>query len=103
MCFIKTNFFFLSFFLKTISPGEDSTREDGRSEVAVETSLEQEIDMVRSLLENEPLDSQAGRDKLLHELARIRVRQEERLQSALASKKSLQQVGKLVVLLSQFQ
>ncbi|XP_072036202.1 ski oncogene-like isoform X2 [Amphiura filiformis] len=70
---------------------EDSgLREDGHSEIS-ETSLEQEIDMVRSLLENEQLDSQAGRDKLLHELARIRVRQEERLQSALTSKKSLQQ------------
>ena len=59
----------------------------------METSLEQEIDVVRSLLENEPLDSESGRDKLLHELARIRVRQEERLQGALSDKKSLQQVG----------
>ena len=66
--------------------------EDGRPDGTMETSLEQEIDMVRSLLENDSLESQTGRDKLLHELARIRLRQEERLQSALSSKKSLQQV-----------
>ena len=77
-----------SYIFVDFSTGE----EDGRPDGTIETSLEQEIDMVRSLLENDSLESQTGRDKLLHELARIRLRQEERLQSALSSKKSLQQV-----------
>ncbi|XP_022085459.1 ski oncogene-like [Acanthaster planci] len=59
--------------------------------VATEPSMEQEIELVRSMLEGDAVESRAGREKLLHELARIRMRQEERLQGALAAKKDLQQ------------
>lgn len=55
--------------------------------------MEQEIEMVKKmLLESDALDTRAGREKLLHELARIRIRQEERLQGALAAKRNFQQV-----------
>lgn len=57
----------------------------------VESSLEREIELVKALLESDALDTQDGRDRLLQELARIRVHQEERLQNAVQSKKALQQ------------
>ncbi len=60
-------------------------------DVTIDTSIEQEIEMVRSMLEGDVVETRAGREKLLHELARIRMRQEERLQNALAAKKDLQQ------------
>lgn len=58
----------------------------------MESSLEREIELVKALLESDALDTQDGRERLLQELARIRVHQEERLQNAVQSKKSLQQV-----------
>lgn len=60
--------------------------------MTIDTSIEQEIEMVRSMLEGDVVETRAGREKLLHELARIRMRQEERLQNALVAKKDLQQV-----------
>ncbi|XP_030842750.1 ski oncogene [Strongylocentrotus purpuratus] len=61
-------------------------------EVHPESTMEQEIEMVKKmLLESDALDTRAGREKLLHELARIRIRQEERLQGALAAKRNFQQ------------
>ena len=75
------------------SPSYKRRRDDDTTE---DTSIEQEIEMVRSMLEGDVVETRAGREKLLHELARIRIRQEERLQNALASKKDLQQVGSSV-------
>ncbi|XP_071489408.1 uncharacterized protein [Diadema antillarum] len=57
-----------------------------------ETTMEQEIEMVKTmLLEGDALDSRGGREKLLHEFYRIRIRHEERLQGVLAAKRNLQQ------------
>ncbi|XP_038060976.1 ski oncogene-like [Patiria miniata] len=59
--------------------------------MARESNMEEEIEMVRGMLESDAVETRAGREKLLHELARIRLQQEERLQSALTAKKDLQQ------------
>ncbi|XP_077998067.1 ski oncogene-like [Glandiceps talaboti] len=61
------------------------------TEATVESSVEQELELVRNALENNALDSKDAREKLLHELAKLRVKQEERLNTALLSKKNLQQ------------
>ena len=65
----------------------------------METNMEQEIEMVRGMLEGDAVETRAGREKLLHELARIRMRQEERLQGALTAKKNLQQVRQIIIVI----
>lgn len=87
--------------LKVLPSSKDSLLADGEKErdiktedldVPPESTMEQEIEMVKTmLLESDALDTRSGREKLLHELARIRIRQEERLQNALAAKRNIQQ------------
>ncbi|XP_033641913.1 ski oncogene-like [Asterias rubens] len=73
------------------SPDSPTNKRRRDEDVTIDTSIEQEIEMVRSMLEGDVVETRAGREKLLHELARIRMRQEERLQNALVAKKDLQQ------------
>ncbi|XP_006823078.2 uncharacterized protein LOC102803588 isoform X1 [Saccoglossus kowalevskii] len=60
-------------------------------EMTVDSTVEQEMEIVRNALENNALDSKEAKEKLLHELAKLRIKQEERLNAALVAKKSLQQ------------
>ncbi|XP_035696377.1 ski oncogene-like [Branchiostoma floridae] len=73
----------------TIPVGTISGKESG-SELDSSGSVEQELELVRSALDG-GCESKEAKEKLLHELAKIRMRQEERLSSALQAKKSLQQ------------
>ncbi|XP_063965414.1 ski oncogene-like [Lytechinus pictus] len=87
--------------LKLSPSSKESMSPDGEKErdikcedldIHPESTMDQEIEMVKKmLLESDALDTRAGREKLLHELARIRIRQEERLQDALAAKRNYQQ------------
>ncbi|XP_078697547.1 ski oncogene-like isoform X2 [Branchiostoma floridae x Branchiostoma belcheri] len=65
------------------SSGKESASE-------LDSTVEQELELVRSALDG-GCEGKEAKEKLLHELAKIRMRQEERLNSALQAKKSLQQ------------
>ncbi|XP_072537326.1 ski oncogene-like [Salminus brasiliensis] len=53
-------------------------------------ALDSELDTLRQALEN-GLDSKEAKEKFLHEIVKMRVKQEEKLGSALQAKRSLQQ------------
>ncbi|KAG9270151.1 ski oncogene isoform X2 [Astyanax mexicanus] len=53
-------------------------------------ALDSELDTLRQALEN-GLDSKEAKEKFLHEIVKMRVKQEEKLASALQAKRSLQQ------------
>ncbi|CAH1239349.1 SKI [Branchiostoma lanceolatum] len=72
----------------TIPVGTTAGKDAAGSEL--DGTVEQELELVRSALDG-GCESKEAKEKLLHELAKIRMRQEERLSSALQSKKSLQQ------------
>ncbi|XP_047438240.1 v-ski avian sarcoma viral oncogene homolog a [Mugil cephalus] len=55
-----------------------------------ELALESELESLRQTLEN-GLDSKESKEKFLHEIVKMRVKQEEKLGSALQAKRSLQQ------------
>lgn len=55
------------------------------------TNLESELETLRQALDN-GLDSKESKEKFLHEIVKMRVKQEEKLGSALQAKRSLQQV-----------
>ncbi|XP_070560926.1 ski oncogene-like isoform X2 [Ptychodera flava] len=69
------------------APTDEATPTDAM----IESSLEQELDLVKNAFENNALDNKEAREKLLHELAKLRVKKEERLNAALVAKKNLQQ------------
>ncbi|KAI2661807.1 Ski oncogene [Labeo rohita] len=54
------------------------------------TNLESELETLRQALDN-GLDSKESKEKFLHEIVKMRVKQEEKLGSALQAKRSLQQ------------
>lgn len=51
-----------------------------------------ELESLRQALDS-GLDSKEAKEKFLHEIVKMRVKQEEKLGSALQAKRSLQQVG----------
>lgn len=53
--------------------------------------LETELEALRQALDS-GLDSKEAKEKFLHEIVKMRVKQEEKLGSALQAKRSLQQV-----------
>ena len=53
--------------------------------------LESELEILRQALDS-GLDSKESKEKFLHEIVKMRVKQEEKLGSALQAKRSLQQV-----------
>lgn len=55
------------------------------------TNLESELETLRQALDH-GLDSKESKEKFLHEIVKMRVKQEEKLGSALQAKRSLQQV-----------
>lgn len=55
------------------------------------TNLESELETLRQALDS-GLDSKESKEKFLHEIVKMRVKQEEKLGSALQAKRSLQQV-----------
>lgn len=55
--------------------------------------LESELESLRQALDS-GLDSKESKEKFLHEIVKMRVKQEEKLGSALQAKRSLQQVHK---------
>lgn len=55
--------------------------------------LESELESLRQALDS-GLDSKESKEKFLHEIVKMRVKQEEKLGSALQAKRSLQQVLK---------
>lgn len=57
-----------------------------------ELGLESELESLRQALDS-GLDSKESKEKFLHEIVKMRVKQEEKLGSALQAKRSLQQVG----------
>lgn len=57
-----------------------------------ESGLESELESLRQALDS-GLDSKESKEKFLHEIVKMRVKQEEKLGSALQAKRSLQQVG----------
>lgn len=57
-----------------------------------EPGLEVELESLRQALDS-GLDSKEAKEKFLHEIVKMRVKQEEKLGSALQAKRSLQQVG----------
>lgn len=58
-----------------------------------EPGLEVELEGLRQALDS-GLDSKEAKEKFLHEIVKMRVKQEEKLGSALQAKRSLQQVGR---------
>lgn len=56
-----------------------------------ELGLESELESLRQALDS-GLDSKESKEKFLHEIVKMRVKQEEKLGSALQAKRSLQQV-----------
>lgn len=56
-----------------------------------ELGLETELESLRQALDS-GLDSKESKEKFLHEIVKMRVKQEEKLGSALQAKRSLQQV-----------
>lgn len=62
-----------------------------------EGGLESELESLRQALDS-GLDSKESKEKFLHEIVKMRVKQEERLGSALQAKRSLQQVGAVCVI-----
>lgn len=65
-------------------PGQSGPQEPG---------LEVELEGLRQALDG-GLDSKEAKEKFLHEIVKMRVKQEEKLGSALQAKRSLQQVGR---------
>lgn len=62
-----------------------------------EQGHEVELENLRQALDS-GLDSKEAKEKFLHEIVKMRVKQEERLGSALQAKRSLQQVRGCLVL-----
>lgn len=58
---------------------------------ASESGLESELESLRQALDS-GLDSKESKERFLHEIVKMRVKQEEKLGSALQAKRSLQQV-----------
>lgn len=54
--------------------------------------LESELESLRQALDS-GLDSKESKERFLHEIVKMRVKQEEKLGSALQAKRSLQQVS----------
>lgn len=61
--------------------------------------LESELEILRQALDS-GLDSKESKEKFLHEIVKMRVKQEEKLGSALQAKRSLQQVQRPINQLS---
>lgn len=61
-----------------------------------EPGLESELESLRLALDG-GLDSKESKEKFLHEIVKMRVKQEEKLGSALQAKRSLQQVRRVSV------